>query len=300
MSPIQFRRALASLGMLAVLATFAPVHAAPPIQIPIQILDPDGACASWTPGGTLLAPTLTCNKASTSTGGVPVCSVTADGVNPLTISASKLVVLSASCTNTDSGTTYTWSGTGTVSGQGASSQSLQVGATTTFSVVATNASGPSGSKSVTVTLGSTAPPPAPPPSGALSCPGYNNTYVVNLTYPLGLPVDVANFGQGDLLIARFTTPTTLANRGAGGLMAVGEYGGTGALYDRTAVLNTTPCNFASAGKNVATGSGPTIYFNSYPLSPGTTYYLHVTNTYRGLPSCYDGNCPVRVTLAGTD
>lgn len=294
MSPIQFRRALASLGMLAVLATFAPVHAAN-----IQILDPDGACASWTTGGTAQSPTLTCNKAPTSTGGVPVCSVTADGVNPLTISAPKLVVLSASCTNVDSNTTYTWSG-GTVSGS-ASSQSLQVSATTTFSVVATNASGPSGSKSVTVTLGSTAPPPAPPPSGALSCPGYNNTYVVDLKYQRsGDFKDVGTFGQGDLLIARFTTPTTLANRGAEGLIAVGEYAGNGEQFYRTAVLSATPCSFTAAGNALATGTGPTVYFNNYPLSPGTTYYFQINNTYRGSPSCNDGNCPVRVTLAGTD
>lgn len=313
MSPIRIRPVLAGLAMLAALAAFAPAHAAPPIQIPVQILDPDGACESWNTGGTILAPTITCVKAAggTPAPGVPVCSITANDVNPLNLTASALVALRASCTNTDGNTTWVWTGSGaspSTTGASPQQQSFTVSSTTTFTVVATNASGPSASRSVTVNVNPTAPPP-PPPSGALSCPGYANTTVVDFTWAPKTQVLKAvssGFGNSDIVVARFTTPANLARNGAYGYVSFVEYGGFSS--ERTAVLSTKECDFGVAADsthgywaNGKVGTSGTVIFTSninagVALQPSTTYYFNINNMYYGAPKCGGLSCPIGVTL----
>jgi hypothetical protein len=312
MSPINIRYALASLGVLVVLAILPTVHAAPPIQIPVQILDPDGACETWSTGGTLLAPTVTCVKASggTPAPGVPVCSITANDLNPLNLSAATPVVLKATCTNTAGNTTWTWTGTGaapSTTGVSPQQQNFTVSATTTFSVVATNASGPSLSRSVTVNITPAAPPP---PTGQLSCPGYKNTIVLDFDYvarrQVMKPTPVP-FGNGDIVVARFTTPANLANNGSGGFVNAIEYAGLTAF--RTGVLSTTPCDFNYEADsshaqftNASVGVSATVYFSSsiyggVVLQPGKTYYFNIKNDQFGTSTCGGSDCPIAVTLS---
>ena len=332
MSMIQIRRSLVASAMLATVAAFAPAHAGNTSFQPagVQILDPSGVCASWTLGGTAALPTLTCIAAVPPVAGSPVCSITANTVNPLNISASGPVALSATCTNTDALTTWDWTaspaapaGFVATTGPGGTPQvqALTVGVTTTFGVIATNATGPSANKTVKVTVGAPPPPPPPPPTGgAIDCKaqGFARTITLDLKWvPPQQTLDTAatGFADGDIVVARFTTPATLLNSGAGTNMNVVEFIGSFAIH--TMSLSTVPCDFTSTSvmKLVAPQGHPSIGVKtsapSTLLTPSTTYYLNVTNTnfypssldpaktvFPGTPTCNTPgvDCSIAVTL----
>ena len=178
----KFSTVVAGIGLALLPAALFPAHAAPPAQIAVQILDPSGACASWTWGGTPSAPTVTCEPAAPPTPGVPSgCSLAA---NPSTLPAGGgQVALTATCTNgTDSATLWAWSGSGAVAtgpGPSPQTQRVNVSATTTFGVIATNSVGPSANKTATVTVGA---PPPPPPSGSIQCSGFAKTIVIDIPW----------------------------------------------------------------------------------------------------------------------
>ena len=315
----QIRRALVAAAAFVAFAAIAPAHADftgnIPVQLPLQILDPSGVCASWLPGGTATAPTLTCVAAATGGPGQPVCSLTA---SPSTItSAATPVTVTATCTNTDANTTWAWSSVPASSVQATTtgpSQQIQtpvtVSGTTTFTVTATANGVASAPKTAKVTL-STGGGGGGGGGGTGACSGYANTIVMNLSYVPGSvsqQITSSAFGNNDIVVATFRTPATLTNGGNGGFLNVVEAGG--GPNGRTAALSTSPpptCdmspNSATRATNYSSGSNyAKIYFRSDPnygvvLQPDTQYYFYVTNrSAAGAGTCPGGNCPVAVTL----
>jgi hypothetical protein len=311
MSVSMIRRALAGLAAASAVIAFAPAHAVG-ISTGVQILDPSGACASWTAGGTAAAPTLTCVPPTTSTPGAPAgCGLTA---TPSTITAAQNVTLSATCTSgTDSTTAWAWTGGSAVANPApgvSSSQVVNVAATTTFTVVATNSVGPSSTKSATVTL-STGGGGGGGAGGAISCSGFNSTVVMNFPYVPGTQKQIdtnamgVGFGNNDIVVATFTTPAVMTTGGKNFQIAVVHYPGPNAT--RTIALSTAPCDFSSSlvpGKSTAANDTPYLIGSATKsvgvvLLPNTKYYLNIKNlTTSGAPSCGsdDGNCPIQVTL----
>jgi len=305
-------RPLVALAAFVAMAVFTPAHAGDTqvsIPLQVQILDPSGACASWTPGGTTTAPTLTCVAATTGTPGVPVCSIKANNQNPLTIAATTSVTLVATCTNTDASTTWAWTGTGAqaTTGPGPSTQtqaSISVSATTTFTVQATNTAGPSNTASVKVTLstgGGTGT------GGAVNCSALNPTQftgyaTINLDLGAGGSALSGPFGNKDIVVARFHTPTTLATDGSGYALSIGEY--QGSPVAKTVVVSTTACDFTKNAAKTNYQSGqlrPVFNFGGgLPLLPNTTYYVNMVNHSLGVSgggTCGTGDCSVIMTLS---
>jgi hypothetical protein len=301
----KFSAAMAGVGFALLQVASLPLYAAPPVVVPVQILDPSGLCDHWDTGGTLLAPTITCMPASTA--GAPVCTITANGQNPLTISAAGLVALSATCTNTDALTTWAWTGAGAAptTGPGVSpqGQSVTVSANTTFGVTATNASGPSVNKTVAVTVG--APPPPPPAEG--TCTIGTRTFTI---LDMGLqPFATANtttaFSGSNIAIATLLVPSgylTTTNS-----ISVFEYAG-GTTW-RHAWLSKTRCDQAGGSVLPAypaylESSGPVFNYtiggndqSAVRMLPGETWYLHVTNQKlfgSQASSCTSGYCNIGI------
>ena len=185
-------------------------------------------------------------------------------------------------------------------GPGASpqAQNVSVSATTTFGVIATNATGPSANKTATVTVGA---PPPPPPSGSIQCSGFDNTMVVDIPWTANTQVITQGFSGTTALVGRLTTSNlTSTNKGT---LAVTEYG-TSALHSAT--VSTTPCVFAGTSglwnysapgltnsfSVIVGGSQP---FNRVLLQPSTTYYVNIRNIDSfGNNSCPSGSCEVLI------
>jgi hypothetical protein len=172
---------------------------------------------------------------------------------------------------------------------------VNVSATTTFSVTATNATGPGPTRSATVTL-STGGGGGGGGGAAISCPGYNNTIVMNLNYvPSSGQILKAYDGlkSGDIMVATFTTPATIAGGyGQNGLVGAGanNYATSGRGFNAT--FSTTPCSTTyttswpgSKPKGGLLGQSVSWQFNTYKLAPNTTYYVNIT-----------GDVPVDVSL----
>ncbi len=139
--------------------------------------------------------------------------------------------------------------------------------------------------------------------GAVNCTG-----LAGITKTINLDLDNATgtavsgtFGNGDIVVARFHTPSTLINNGSGGLVSVGEFSGSPAK--RTLAISTTACDFTknAAKSNYLSGyTQPTINFGSggLPLQPDTTYYVNIVNKYpgpTGSGTCTTGSCGIIVT-----
>ena len=87
------------------------------------------------------------------------CTVTADGANPLNLSAAKQVTLSATCSS-GSPTSFTWSANAGLPSTASSGQ-VQVNSTQTFTVTPANAAGPGNTASVTVNVVALTTSPVP-------------------------------------------------------------------------------------------------------------------------------------------
>jgi hypothetical protein len=200
-----------------------------------------------------------------------------------------------------------WTG-GTIPASGTSaSVATNVTGSTTFTVRPNNGGGNGNQASTTVSVAG-AGGGGGGGGGAISCPGYATTITMNFNYVAGTQLNQyttgTTFGNGDIVVATFTTPANLANNGNGGNAAAIHYPGPNAV--RTAVLSTSPCDFTgnSQGTNIKKVDSPLIWFskNAFTgvvLQPSTTYYLNIKNVDSfGNPSCgsSDGNCPVQVTL----
>ena len=301
----KFSSAMAGIGLALLQTVSLQVQAAPPVQMAVQILDPSGVCASWTTGGSILAPTITCNAGTPPPPGAPVCTISANGQNPLTISAAGLVALSASCTNTDANTTWAWTGAGasstTPAGATPGTQSLTVSATTTFGVIATNSNGPSNNPTVVVTVGT---PPPPPPPAAGDCPGYANlTRDMGVVAMNGVPSISTGFGSGTIAVATLQVPQGAYSRNVNQI-SIYEYGGV--ATSRRGYISKARCDMS--GQAVG-GTAPAFSFDIGgpavdPLSgmivhavmqPGETWYVMVVNVRsNGASSCTSGTCNIAI------
>ena len=227
MSPINIRHALAGLAMLAALAAFAPVHAAPPI--PDSDPDPRSRWRlrelehGW--NGARADDYLHQGGGRDSDAGrVPVCSITADDAEPAEphrgdVGDAQGILHEHRCQYVlclDRRRNY-------LADESPRRRVCRSAATTTFTVVATNASGPS-VKQERHGQRQRDPPRRRrrPRRGALSCPGYHEHHRggLRLARPKAQElkaVTTSPFGNSDIVVARFTTPANLANNGAYGL-----------------------------------------------------------------------------------
>jgi hypothetical protein len=305
MSRDTFRRALAGFAFLVALAAFAPAHAAG------FTINDSGACASWT----FTAPaTLTCNPSAPPVAGAPTgCQGTATP-NPVPAAGGTVTLGVTGCSGTPTYSAWT-SGIAPPSGN-----TLTVPSYTGTSNRAIVASRQACDATVTtacvnVTAQTTQLAPASGgggggAGGAISCPGFANTIVIDLDYAVGVQsgkTTSATFGNTEIVVARFTTPATVNNYGYGGYLTVGQAEASLASL-RNVALSTTACDFTptARGKNVASGIAPSMFFSAPKvgetavppnLLPNTTYYFNVKNLDAlGVGQCSSGNCPVLVTL----
>ena len=294
----KFSSAMAGIGLALLQTVSLQVQAAPPVQMAVQILDPSGVCASWTTGGSILAPTITCNAGTPPPPGAPVCTISANGQNPLTMSAAGAVALSASCSNTDGSTTWAWTGAGasptTPAGPTPGQQSLTVSATTTFGVVATNATGPSAPVTVTVTVGAPPPPPGPLPA---TC---GNLKVVDMGVlpAFTAQVNSSGFGANTVAIATLKVPAGFPASTSTIYVFEVEGGGTW----RKVWLSQTVCDMSATTSPAFTSAGnrPSIPYNiggtdpsANVMQPGQTWYMMVVNQKPGsTASSCTGSCNI--------
>ena len=204
--------------------------------------------------------------------------------------------LTANCT-TGGAVTWLWAG-GAAAGQTTAAVAPLVTSTTTFTATATNSAGSTATTyTVQVNTGGG--------GGPISCAGFNNTLVINVTWGVTAQTFTnqnGGFNAGDALVLKFTTP---ANGGAltkkGGVVGY-EYGGPPG--PRYGTLSTQPCDFpasstdtthavsiAGGGLGVLCYSGQSACstavsmgytFNPLKVAnalllPNTTYYINIAN-----------------------
>lgn len=333
MIPTQIRRALASLGMLAAFSPAVVVHAATisynngstsmsitDNSCGTSIVLSGGAliCQSSGSGTTLTAPTgcspsiLTNPTTLTSTGGTATVSV-------------------SGCTASNT-LTYTWTKNGaafsTLQNPPADTLPANTSTTTTKSysyqvtVCNTDGTNTACTSALPATL-LTAVVPFETGSGtgsgtgtgaadviaACKAQGFNNIIVMDFKYVPGTqPTQVTSspFGNGDVVVARFTTPS-LPNYGNGGFMNVVDHNGW--AFKRFAALNRAPCEFSYAAdethalyKNAQFAVSPYVIFSAdisggVALKSNTTYYYNVKNAdLSGTGTCGAADCPIKMTL----
>jgi hypothetical protein len=243
------------------------------------------------------------NVSCTSPGATPVCTLSA---SPSSLgSGGGTVKLTAS----NCGTISTWTKAGSPVGQTASSWNdlipANTGTSTAQFTYTVNGDGGSASATVTEAAPGSAPPP-PPPGGAISCAGYSKTIVIDL--PWGAPgsgaprLSSSGFGNGAIIVARFTTPSTTSTASAA--LSSGEWGDQ--PTPRTAALSLSPCDFSSPLPRASFTLGQQTPAVTYVvggssrmytvLQPSTTYYFNIKNEAYGVPTCGSSSCNMFVEL----
>lgn len=218
------------------------------------------------------------------------CTESGTTTPPTLTSAGGGLQLNANCTSPTSGITYSWTRNG--------------GAWSTLQNPTDTLAANSGSGAVPYTYQATAcngasctvitpiVPESVPGSGGggggggISCPGFNNTYVLveNWASPTRM---YGNFGTNDIVVVQFTTGSLTAPGKGGGIEGI-EFGSSPTV--RVASLSATPCDFSTA---LETQSSQTVILQymvggtSLPgipaLQPSTTYYANIKNAPN--PAC---------------
>jgi len=231
------------------------------------------------------------------------------------------IALGAACL-TNSPTSYTWTRNGAPFGTPASgnflgndqtdtlpANTLAASVTYNYVVYASNANGNSAAFSVPVTVagvpgGGSGGGSGGGATGAISCPGFNKTLIVDVPWlPLGggrqfTTSGNSGFGWNDALVVRFTVPAGKTST-ASGYLALAEWGGGPSFH--VAAISASPCDFTQGAPNPWYIDGNKVAgtntlqpefmvggtWPGFPvLNPGTTYYLNVRNI-----SCPTGsNC----------
>jgi hypothetical protein len=267
--------------------------------------------------------TLSCAPDAPPAAGAPSCSLAA---TPSSLPAGGgPVTLTATCTN--SPTSYQWSAAG-VSFTGGSSTTVNtngatITASTAFSVTATSDAG-SGQASRTVQVGAVA-------AGAISCPGYSRTVVVNWDWSNGSLVKIDTWvtqnglGTNGILVVPFI-PTGPADNVMAQL-SVTNYPAGQMVNTKRLAISTQPCDLnppqvAGSANMAVGGSTPTVYYvlgtspvsgitgkaTAVALTRGVQYYINLAERQGvnnsdpdGTQSCVSGqqfypNCELRLSL----
>jgi hypothetical protein len=266
--------------------------------------------------------TLNCQTSAPGTFG---CSV---GQSPSSPTLTSAVTLTASCQNAAGSITYTWTAAGgnvagcpSITQPNVNPQALALPTGTSalscgYSVSANDGtSSANANKTVSYASGGGGggggggnPPP-------ISCPGFSNTVVVDIT-PNGLwptasqtLIDTINnggFGPDTAYILTFLTPANPpAGTGKGYINGV-EY--QGVTSGRSGSLSATPCDFSNGVISFVNNPAPWVYFvlpgstkSGAKLASGTRYYFNIMNTPGG--NCTSsGACDMRFNFtkpAGT-
>lgn len=130
--------------------------------------------------------------------------------------------------------------------------------------------------------------PPPHPSGDVVCPGFANTINIVFDYiPNSLQVVkiTPDLETTDIVVARFTTPATIAaGYGQNGLAGVSHNYYAKPSVGFSATFSKTPCKTTnsswanadgSSTKDGTPGQSVSWSFNTYKLQPNTTYYYNI-------------------------
>jgi hypothetical protein len=273
--------------------------------IPVPSVSTTLSCSSFTasPGsnGTIMVSCV-----DSTGGGTTACSIS---VSPTSLPASGgNVTVSANC-----GASASLSGGKALSQSGTNSwvDTIPANGLSTAVTYSYTISGDGGSKTAFVSQagqGSTSPPPTS--GGAISCPGFDKTIVLDLNW--GAPgsaaprVATSGFGGNSITVARFTTPS---NSAANVYAQIKSGQWVDAAREVTASLSTSPCQFPSpnpVGRLATTTvgvvspsvtyavGGSSLYYAI--LQPNTTYYFNIKHEVNGVPTCASGSCNMFVEL----
>ena len=216
----------------------------------------------------------------------PVCNTPTASVNPVV--AGGATTLSVNCSGSPTG--YAWSTNPTSSfTSSGSTVAVNPSVPTTYSVIATNAIGPSAAKEVLVTI-TTSPPPPPP--GTASCTVVPITWTAGLDLRQGLAssTPLQHLPAGKTYAFSMVVPAGINSSSARTSYTVG--------VNKDMALSTTACSFTGGLSNAYCKSlgapdavvrySPTSKFLYCTLPPaGTTVYFNVRN---GLESTGADTC----------
>lgn len=245
----------------------------------------DSSCANFSTNAAGASLSISCNSSPQT----PQCTLTA---SPSSLATAGTIRLTATCNPV--ATSYAW-GNGIASI--ASTVDVNVAATTSYTVIGSNATGAGSVASATVTVSGSG-------SGRVipaSCP--NNGYplsVVGADFDWNIGGGIATYGRGmkagEAYIYKFTTGEAQTNLVS---LSLAEYGGT-YVPERTVTISEAPCDFDPASKANAYGVGtnPTAYFsvgapNNFgyvTLKANSVYYVNIKNAYWQVPD--HDTCPV--------
>ena len=269
------------LSIVSVSISAAALLGATPARSAVTIDIPCSGTWNWDAANKILS----CQTTTPPAPGAPGCTLSA---SPSSLSAAGPVTLTASCSN--SPTSYTWSAspattfTGTDNTGSTNTNGATISANTTFTVTATNGTG-SGQASKSVQVGAV--------TGAISCPGFTKTLVVNWDWASSLSkVDTyqtqGGLGTNGILVIPFT-PTGPADNVEVKFSAA-NYPAANMVNTKRLAISTQPCDLnPSEPASVASGSTPSLayvigtapvnFINGLPsaasLTPGVQYYLNV-------------------------
>ena len=311
----------AFLSIVPASITAAALLGSTPARSAVTIDIPCSGTWSWNAA----AKTLSCVPDAPPAAGAPSCSLAATpsslpaGGGPLT--------LTATCTNSPTG--YTWSAspaatfTGGADTGATNTNGATISANTTFTVTATNGSG-SGQASRTVQVGAVV-------AGAISCPGYSKTVVVNWDWGNSSLTKIDTWqtqnglGTNGILVVPFI-PTGNADNIVAQL-SVTNYPASQMVNTKRLAISTQPCDLnppqvAGSAAMAVGGSTPTVYYvlgtspvsgitgkpTAVALTPGVQYYINLAERQGvngadpdGTQSCVQGqqfypNCELRLSL----
>jgi hypothetical protein len=255
----------------------------------ISISGTDQYCNSYTPTVVGSGTVLTCVPGGVTPGAPTNCVATVNSATNVTFAAAGGTVnLSVACTET-SGVTYNWARNGTFGYNTARqwSEVLPANASPSTPVTYTYQVRPCiGANCVTVPVSALVATVAPTGGFSGSCPGFTNTYVLDINWASPTRQYALSMGPNDMVLVRTTTgnisSTTSLPRIAGA-----EYNSPPS--NRIATLSTTPCDFtqqAAPGANMQGNSITAIFalgsgsgYGFYPvIGLNTVLYLSVKNS----------------------
>ncbi len=271
----------------------------------------DPACASFTATSSNGNLTVVCSGGGGGTPGAPTgCSITPVSSLP---AGGGLVNLTASCTGGDA-TGYHWTaspvGPGLTVDTPAGTNSATIAATTSFTVVASNANGNAQPATTSVQVGSVV--------GGLSCAAQGFSKTMSYAWDWtnagggGLTIQTSTdpqgpIGQNGIVVVAFTPLVSVS--GSLGSVSIAPYGaGSLASTTRTTTISTTPCTLAGAfpWQRVGTDAGTQFTVGNYNtrlyagLVAGTTYYINIASrNSSGVSTCGNSGsaCDIRIQFS---
>jgi hypothetical protein len=273
----------------------------------VMIQGVDAQCTSFGVATSGSTTTYTCVGGPPPSGAPTNCVATVNGGATVNFAhTGGTAMLSVVCDQT-SGVSYNWARNGTpgLSSVASFSDVLPSNATGSNITYSYRVTACIGAACVTVPPGSLTAVVAASGSFSGSCPGFDNTYVLEMSWASPTRLYALAMGPNDIVLVHFTVGS--GNSPNNNLPKIGgaEYGSTPTA--RYAVLSATPCDFTAQTWPGASASGYSVTvpfavgtgsnFGYYPiLTNSTQYYFNVKNL-QGAGCASSGNCAMFFDLS---